>query len=298
MDAVILPPRGADGEARTVLLPGGRRLAYAAFGDPAGRPVLYFHGWPASRLEARLIDRRAFEAGLRIVAPDRPGMGRSDFLPGRRILDWPEDVLALAGALGLSRFAVLGFSGGGPYAAVCARRIPERLTSVSIVCGMGPADLPGATRGMTPRLRAMLLLGRAAPWAARPVMGGWRYLFLRDPDRAMRNKALLLPEPDRGVVRREGIREILMANTLEAFRQGAAGPAWDGLGLARPLGFSLADVPAEVRVWHGERDAVVPPAMGRAYEAAVPSCRAVFFPQEGHFSLIADRMGEVLETVA
>jgi len=88
-----IPPRVDD----LLALPDGRSLAYAEFGDPDGRPVLFFHATP----------------GVRLIAPDRPGVGRSTPQPHRRLLDWPDDVRHLADALGLERFAVVGFSNGG-----------------------------------------------------------------------------------------------------------------------------------------------------------------------------------------
>src|SRR5689334_19202051 len=96
-----------------ITLPDGRRLAYAEFGDPGGNPVLYFHGAPSSRLEPLLVGDEAWgRKGLRVIAPDRPGIGGSDFQHGRGFSNWPTDVVALADALGLDRFAVLGNSGG------------------------------------------------------------------------------------------------------------------------------------------------------------------------------------------
>jgi len=74
-------------------------------------------------------------------------MGLSDFERGRKILDWSDDVVELADALRVDHFAVLGWSGGGPYAAACALKIPERLTATAIVCGMDPADAPGVKEG-------------------------------------------------------------------------------------------------------------------------------------------------------
>ena len=98
---------------RDITLPDGRRLAYAEFGTPDGRPVLYFHGAPSSRLEPLLVGDDAWRAhGLRVIAPDRPGVGLSDFLPKRGFSQWPNDVVALADALGLERFGVIGMSGG------------------------------------------------------------------------------------------------------------------------------------------------------------------------------------------
>ncbi|MGI4944133.1 MAG: alpha/beta fold hydrolase, partial [Janthinobacterium lividum] len=97
-------------------------ISVEEYGDPAGPPVLYFHGWPASRLEAGLIP----DLSVRLLALDRPGYGRSTPQPGRTLLDWPADVAAVADRLGLAKFHVVGLSGGGPYAAACALALPDR----------------------------------------------------------------------------------------------------------------------------------------------------------------------------
>jgi pimeloyl-ACP methyl ester carboxylesterase len=131
-------------------LKDGRTLGYAEYRAPEGMPVFYFHGHPSSRLDwPSLVDNTdaASELNVRIIAVDRPGYGLSEFNSGRQILDWPDDVLELADALQLDRYAALGYSGGGPYAAACAFKIPERLTATAIVSGMGPADAPGTKDG-------------------------------------------------------------------------------------------------------------------------------------------------------
>src|SRR5215831_6622757 len=132
-------------ENSTVILADGRRIGYAEWGDADGRPLLYFHGWPGSRLEGRLGAEAARASGVRLVALDRPGMGLSDRLPRRRLIDWPSDVAAVADALGLRRFAVLGISGGGPYAVACARMLADRLIGVGVVSSLAPMDAPGVT---------------------------------------------------------------------------------------------------------------------------------------------------------
>src|SRR5438046_6812360 len=125
-------------EVRQLRLRDGRRLGYCEHGVRAGKPILYFHGWPGSRIEAQLAAPAARRYNARLIAVDRPGFGMSDFKAHRTLLDWPADVAELADTLGLDRFAVAGVSGGGPYALACARRIPDRLTSVIVVCGLGP----------------------------------------------------------------------------------------------------------------------------------------------------------------
>src|SRR6185312_3853086 len=103
-----------------VRLADGRTLACLELGDPSGPPVLYFHGYPGSRLEARVAAAAARRLGLRLLAVDRPGFGQSTFQTGRSIGAWAADVAALADRLALGRFSIVGVSGGGPYALACA----------------------------------------------------------------------------------------------------------------------------------------------------------------------------------
>jgi pimeloyl-ACP methyl ester carboxylesterase len=120
------PPRDA-----TIRLGDGRALAYAEWGDRQGAPVLLFHGTPMSRLWCP--DENVTAASrVRLLTIDRPGIGRSDVLPRRTFGDWPGDVAEFGDVLGIDEFGVVGWSAGGPYAAACAARIPDRLTGVAI----------------------------------------------------------------------------------------------------------------------------------------------------------------------
>ena len=125
---------------RQIKLKDERLLGYSEYGALDGKPVFYFHGHPGSRRDWSAYDsgNAAAELQARVIAVDRPGHGLSDFKPRRTIPDWPDDVTELAEALNVGRFAVLGASGGGPYAAACAFKIPQRLAATAIVCGMGP----------------------------------------------------------------------------------------------------------------------------------------------------------------
>jgi pimeloyl-ACP methyl ester carboxylesterase len=82
--------------SQSVRLPDGRSLAYTEYGAPDGKPVLYFHGLPGSRLDPAMLDNGDLvKAGIRMIACDRPGMGGSDFQPGRSFSHWPADMLPL-----------------------------------------------------------------------------------------------------------------------------------------------------------------------------------------------------------
>jgi len=279
-----------------IRLRDGRLLGYGEFGDPAGKPLFFFHGFPGSRLEAQLGRDAAARKGVRIVAPDRPGMGLSDFKPGRRIADWPDDVVELADALGIERFAVAGVSGGGPYAAVCALRIPDRLTGVGIISGVGPFDVPGAAAQMNRMNQLLFGLARRAPSLAAVPIWLEGLVVRRFPERAMQLMERALPECDRAILARPEVHSLMIADVTEAFRSGSRGAVWE-LGLySRAWGFRLEDITVPVHLWQGDADTNVPVAMGRYQASVIPTCHATFYPGEGHF-LVVDRIEEMLDAL-
>jgi len=284
----------ASNKADNILrLRDGRLLGYAEYGDPEGKPAFFFHGMPGSRLEARFGHDAAKKLGLRVIAIDRPGYGLSDFKPRRTFLDWPDDVVELAGALNVDRFAVAGVSGGGPYVAACALKIPQRLTAAGIISGVGPFEVPGATEGMSQRNRFIFGMARRLPWLVNLPYWLMAQGARRFPDRAISLMMRSLPEPDKAVLARPEIRALFMEDTAEAFRSGGRGAAWECVLYARPWGFRLEDIRMEVHLWQGEVDVNVPPSMGRYQAEAIPNCRATFYPGEGHL-LIIDRIEEIL----
>jgi pimeloyl-ACP methyl ester carboxylesterase len=209
--------------------------------------------------------------------------------------DWPANIMELADHLKLGRFGVLGVSGGGPYAAACAARIPERLRSVALVCSVGPMDTPDALGQMAPLYRWLVTFARAAPWLAEQTAALCLKAFWGKGEQVIpRQVEERLPPADRAVLANPELRATLIAASAEAFRQGVTGAAWDGLLLSRPWGFDLTAIRLPVRLWHGERDTVVPVAMGRGLAQGIPACQATFLPEEGHFSLPYGRMDQIL----
>ncbi len=277
----------------TIELPGGRRLGYAEYGREDGAPVLYFHGIPGSRLSGLLAGVLAAPRGGRVIAVDRPGYGISDFAPRRRIAQWPADVAALADALGLDRFAVLGYSGGGPYAAATAHALPDRVTAAAIVSGMGPATTRDATRRMSAGQRAFRFTVRRVTPAVHLAM---RYLEGRittDVESYLVQRHARTPACDLEVMERPTIRAVLKEDLREAFAQGPAGAAWDIGLMAEPWGFPLDAIRVPVHVWHGEDDRVVPVWLGRQVAAAIPGAHLHIVRDAGHM-LFVDRMEEIL----
>jgi pimeloyl-ACP methyl ester carboxylesterase len=285
-----------DRTAQTLTLKDGRRLGFAEYGNPGGKPVLWFHGFPDSRLEANFADEAAQEMGVRVVCFDRPGYGLSDWKPRRRILDWPETMAEAAALLGYEQVGVVGVSGGGPYAAAMAFKRPELCTTVALVSGLGPVDVAEAARGMSGVGRYIWRSYRWFPWNAWIAMWFFGQIVKRLPDRAFEFDLRRLPPSDREIMRDPAIRAKFREVTREAFRQGTRATAHDLILYGSPWGFRSRDIRARVHVWHGLADTIVPFSMGEYQAKSIPGSAAHFCPDEGHF-LVVPRVREILAVV-
>lgn len=284
---------------RQLELRDGRRLGYAEYGDPQGKPVLYFHGFPSSRLEAGLMAGAARHGQLRLIAVDRPGYGLSDFQPDRRLRDWPDDVVQLTAALGIERFAALGVSGGGPYALACAWKIPQRLSAVATVGGLGPVHERDALRAMRWHARlAFTLAQRSYPLLWLLYGGLPARAIAAFPQLAYRWQEIAAAPEDRQVLQRCEVRRCLTASVRESLRQGSRGALWDAVLYARHWGFGIADIAISVDLWHGQADRVVPPCHTEMIARALPHKRVTRLPREGHFSLPVNHCDAILGQIA
>jgi pimeloyl-ACP methyl ester carboxylesterase len=274
-----------------IQLKDGRSLGFAEFGDPEGKPVFVCHGFPGSRLDWRLfLDASDSQsANARVIVSDRPGMGMSDFKAGRTLLDWPDDIVELADALKIERFAALGISGGGPYAAACAYKIPDRLTATAIISGMGPADAPGSSKGTA------WTFSRKSPLLRRLILKLTSMGVSKKPEK-IRSKMLdSLVGPDRLLfAAHPELAHKVVESWAEAFRPGIAGVDHEAAIYKRLWQFQLADVSARIYLWHGEQDENVPVSVGRHVASSLPNCEVKFFENEGHFSLLYNHIDECL----
>ncbi|MFC2063024.1 alpha/beta hydrolase [Chloroflexota bacterium] len=234
-----------------------RFLGYAEYGNPDGKPILYFHGFPGSRLDWIFsdADNSASQLNARIIAIDRPGMGLSDFQHGREILDWPDDVVEVADILKLDRFAVLGISGGGPYAAACAYKISNRLTATAIVSGMGPSEVPNVKDGTSWTIPGKPSVIR------RLLLMLFNMGLVRDPDKFVARSKEKFPEPDRLLLDKPQLTKVYISMLREAFRSGIGGVYHESKLYTHPWKFLLQDIPVEVHLWHGELDLSLSGAM-------------------------------------
>jgi pimeloyl-ACP methyl ester carboxylesterase len=283
----------ADLAAQSVRLEDGRDLGFAEWGDQAGIPVFHFHGSSSSRLE-HPVDRRSLD-GVRLVTVDRPGHGLSDFQPERRLVDWPADVVALADHLEIDSFAVSGWSFGGPYAMVCARLIPDRLTGVALISSFAPHDRPGSTVNMARFNKLALGLARWAPWwLGRRFMNIQGNALTNKPEETAKRMLSSLPDVDREVLEQSAVIGVLVPAMTEAYRNGADGAAWEGRILVRPWGFDLSEIGMPVDIWHGDADVNNPIQSAEYLRDTIPGSHTNILQGEGHFHIFR-HWGEILD---
>ena len=277
----------------TVELSDGRSLSFASFGDPAGRPVFYFHGFPGSRFEPQSNHEAYLKGGIRLLALDRPGIGYSTRKNKRQLLDWPEDVVEVAKILNLEKFSVLGVSGGGPYALACARAIPGYLDKVTVACGLGPMDAPNATSGMMLSNRILFSYGRFFPPLLRLSVSLMVRQLSSKPVKGFEKFVEGLPEPDRLVLSGANAQELVLASAVEGVRQGSK-PLLEEISIySKFWGFELSDLNVPVSLFQGEADIDVPASMARYQAELIPNCELNLYPTDGHFSLLVNRIDEI-----
>lgn len=263
-----------------MILGDGRTLAYTECGAPDGPAVLYFHSAPASRLELTFLEERFRELGVRVISPDRPGYGRSSFLPHRGLQDWPRDVAALTGHLRIDRFAVAGFSSGGPYAVACAAVMAGRITGTGVVAGVTDMGWAPAWDGFFEPEAELMRVGdeaAAARWCEErygPDGSGYAGLDLD------------LGPGDIQVLEDEATTTALFASMVEAFRNGMAGYAQDITVQGRPWPFDPARITAPAKILHGAGDTFAPPAHARHTADIIPGASLTLLEGHGHLSLI------------
>lgn len=286
----------------SVTLTGGRHLAYAEYGDPDGKPLFVFHGLPGSRLSWGLLPDPPFPPGLRVIAPDRPGYGRSDPNPGRSLLNWADDVATLADRLELERFGVLGVSGGGPGALACASKMPARLTATGIVASAAPTNAPGVMNGLSGINHFFFKLAWYAPWLSALNVRFVAAMVRRNPGSYINTMKNKLHAVDRKILERPEIEQMLINDFTEALGRGSAGMVDDmNANHGKPWGFELESIAAPVNFWYCGLDRSVSPTMGRYLAQTVPRSELIEIDNAGHLWMLThlhEVFTELLETMS
>ncbi len=273
---------------QTVKTADGRQLSTQMYGDPDGKPIFLLHGTPGSRLGPRPRSAVLHRLGVRLISFDRPGYGESDRLEGRRVADAATDVLAIADACGLEKFAVVGRSGGGPHALACAALLPERLTKAAVLVGLAPRGADGLDwyDGMA-QSNVLEHTAAAIGYAGLAALTEAAADAVRaDPASLLASLQADMPDPDRRVVADRGIRSMLLETYTEALRTSAFGWIDDAMAFYSPWGFEPATVTVPVLLWHGASDNLSPASHARWLADRIPSATVVVQAGAAHFGAL------------
>ncbi|MGK0185653.1 MAG: pimeloyl-ACP methyl ester carboxylesterase [Verrucomicrobiales bacterium] len=271
-------------------------IGLAEYGAADGIPVFFFHGWPCSRRQARLLHEPAQARGLRILAVDRPGIGGSSFDPERKLLDWPPLLEELAELLDIEKFAVLGVSGGGPYALACAYALPERLTATGIICGAPPLTIFDDRSDLHPAYHILRAVRLIAPWTMSPFLPLVRAVSCL-PQKHLLIKVFMrtILKADRRALDKTDAYDAVALSFQDAAENGMRPLIVDGDVYYSHWGFDLENIQVPVQFWHGESDRNIPARMIKEIVEKIPHATGTWFPDDGHFSLPILRVGEILD---
>lgn len=296
----LVPPTEKPRAEGRFHLPRGRHLGFAEFGDPTGDVVLWFHGTPGGRRQFPLTGRRTAEKlGLRVVVVERPGVGVSDAHRYHAVGDWVADVAHAVDAVGAHRLAVVGLSGGGPYALACGALPPlaDRVATIAVLGGVTPSVGPDATAsGVVDLARRFgpVLATLRQPLAG--VLSGAVTPLLPFAHFACRAYAGISPASDRRVLHDPEMEGMFVDDLVLAAKGGLRGIVDDARLFGRDWGFRLGDVAAPVRWWHGDADHIVSLSNAHAAVAHLRDAELVLRPEESHLGGFA-ATHEVLEYV-
>ncbi len=264
----------------------GTRLAFHEYGDSKGHPIIFYHG-TGSHVHGMLLHKPALEHGFRIIAPDRPGVGQSDFRPGWTILDCARDMADLADRLEIGSFGAVGISGGGPTLMASAFVIPDRLHCVvDLACAMPVYADPEMAKHLGTMDRLYAKLGTRLPLALFKLpfsFIGMMQTVMKSPKSFARMFDSSLCPADKEIFKLPEFQYLLMRDFQELFRHGSAGPAYDAQTVYKDWGFHLSDISIHMEVFQGTADLFIPLAFSEYLARGAKDVRLNLIEGQGHF---------------
>jgi pimeloyl-ACP methyl ester carboxylesterase len=288
---------------RTILLPDGRQLGYSTIGK--GKPVVYFHGTASSRLEILLLKELAASANLQIIGVDRPGYGLSTFRPIKNLQDFNANVNFLTEHLGIERFAVLGWSGGGAFALAHIACSPERVTNALIV-GTPALPFDVSTAHNIPLARFVMKI----PFLGILAMKRMSNQVLRADDdinaflKSKQGKQMLhaCSKSDLKFFSDPSWMKLMYQSMAEAFQQGTSGikaVLQEHQVFMKPWNVSFSRIPpGKLFIWHGSDDKTC--RVSNAYKISkdLPCAHLEIFQEKGHCIMFDNlrKLANILKT--
>jgi pimeloyl-ACP methyl ester carboxylesterase len=269
----------------TITLHDGRVLGYAEYGDPTGSPIFYFHGGQESRLSSLFMDSTAKMLNIRIISPDRPGIGLSTFQANRKILDWGADIVQLADSLNINRYSIFGLSGGAPHVLACVYNDSSRIDNASIISGATPYNYKGTLKGMWIPVKLIhWFAGMRKDKQLRKFIQNDFESLVNKPDKRMKQFQNFLPKPDKRLLTEKPEYGWEFINgSIESYRQGIDGVVQEWKLYVADWQMDLNKVLFPITLWYGVEDKMAPKNRAKYYKEVLPNSTLHLFTMKHTF---------------
>ena len=281
---------------KKITLLDGRILGYAEYGASLGFPIFYFHGGQESRLSSKFMDSAALKLNIKLISPDRPGIGNSTFQANRQFLDWGNDISQLADSLGLSKYSVFGLSGGAPHVLACIISDSLRIENASIIAGATPYNYKGTLKGMWFPVK---IIHWFASWKndkqLRKFIQSDFDGLVNKPENRIKQFQKYLPKPDKILMTNHpAYGWAFLEGSKESYRQGIEGVVQEWKLYVADWGIDLNSIEFPISLWYGTKDKMAPLYRGFFYDTELPNSTLKLIDNQGHFSLIRNHLDEIL----
>ena len=278
----------------TIPLKGNRKLGFLECGDPNGYPVLYFQGFPGSRLHALDFDMIAKQSGCHLIGVDRPGQGLSTFNQ-YTLSCWVNDIKTLLHQLNIDKVSIIAHSGGAPFALSCANQLPDKIRHIALVSPLAPTTTAEAKKGMMMGYRIINALTLNVPGFAYLLMAIQRYLILRP--NVFKKVIKQMPKEDQIIVEDLEAQTKALDSLTEAFKQGIRGAAYEFRIILKKWPFRLDEINTPISIWHGEKDKQVPLSLIKVFSSSLPHSAIHSFQEEAHLSTLYNHIEEIFDVI-
>jgi len=300
--------------ADTLLLPDGRSLAWAEFGHRHGYPLIYFHSQAGSRLEAGLLHDTAIAAGFRLIAIDRPGIGKSDFRTLKRHWEFGADVQALISHLKLLNPGLISWAGGAPFALALAATPGVAISFVTLLAptpapAFGCSDFVRAGPGRAGFSYTSVFISRLMTGVMQCALGlrqrsAGKKISAKQINRQLFRLKEQVCHADRRLLDTPWVSDLLLRDAQEATLKGTRGAAQDSVMALRGWDFNLADIKVPVHIWQGCADNLTPMRCANNLARSLPAgvlhalrCQGHFFHGESALDIF-QRIRQELQSVS
>jgi pimeloyl-ACP methyl ester carboxylesterase len=243
------------------------------------------------------MDSTAKALSIRLIAPDRPGVGQSTFQENRTFLSWGKDMAELVDVLHVEHYSVFGLSGGAPHVLSCVLSDSARIDNASIISGATPYDYKGTLRGMWFPVKLIhWFAGMRKDRQLRKFIQNDYESLVEKPEKRIKQFQNYLPKPDRILLTQHPVYAWeFIRGSIESYSQGIDGVVQEWKLYVADWDMDFAKVNLPINLWYGKDDKMAPFQRGEYYHKSLPTSSLKVLNNEGHFSLIRNHITEILE---